>query len=307
MYYFIVNPESRSGNGRRIWQIAEEILEQEDVEYRVFFTSCRFHAGKLAAEITGRKERVVLVAVGGDGTVNEVLNGIQDFSKVTFGYIPTGSSNDFARTLGLPTDTVQAVKNILHPSYFRRIDLGRAYLGEQQKYFAVSCGCGFDAAVCHEAVSSRMKGLLNRLHLGKLTYIGTALKQLLALRPSPVKLVLDDGRSMVFRRTYFAAVMNCCFEGGGLKFCPDADTEDGFLDICVVEGLNKAVIALMFPTAFYGLHRFFPGIHLFRVRSAEIYASRRLPFHTDGEPYFLNRRARIACVPQKLTVIAGPR
>ena len=111
MYYFIVNPGSRSGNGRHVWKEVEEILETEDVEYRVFFTSSRCHATRLAREITARDERITLAAVGGDGTVSEVLSGIQDFSKVTFAYIPTGSSNDFARSLGLPSDTAAAVNH----------------------------------------------------------------------------------------------------------------------------------------------------------------------------------------------------
>ena len=102
MYYFIVNPGSRSGRGKAVWQIVEGILEREQVEYLVFFTAYRYHATKLAREITSQKEKLTLVTVGGDGTVNEVVDGIQDFSRVTFGYIPTGSSNDFARSLRLP-------------------------------------------------------------------------------------------------------------------------------------------------------------------------------------------------------------
>ena len=157
MYYFIVNPGSRSGNGKKVWKTVEELLDQEETEYRVYFTSYRYHATKLAQEITSRKERLTLVAVGGDGTVNEILNGIRDFSLVTFAYIPTGSSNDFARALGLPSDTAAAVRNILHPSYFRRIDLGKVSLGEREQLFAVSCGCGYDAAICHAAFSSSVK------------------------------------------------------------------------------------------------------------------------------------------------------
>ena len=122
MYYFIVNPSSRSGHGKEVWQTVEEILDQEDVEYRVYFTAHRYHATKLAQEITAQNTRLTLVAIGGDGTVNEILNGIRDFSTVTFAYIPTGSGNDFARALGLPSDTAEAVNNILHPSYFGRAD-----------------------------------------------------------------------------------------------------------------------------------------------------------------------------------------
>ena len=308
MYYFIVNPGSRSGAGKDVWQKAEQILEQENVEYRVYFTGYRYHATRIAREITSRtdSERVILVAVGGDGTVNEVLNGITDFSRVLFGYLPTGSSNDFARCLGLPTDTEAAVRNLLHPSRFDRIDLGLADFGDRRQYFAVSCGCGFDAAVCHEALSSRMKKLLNRLHLGKLTYVGIALKQLVLSRPGPVTVITEGGRARTFSRAYFVSAMNCPCEGGGLRLAPRADAHDGLLDIFVVNRLNRFFISLMLPTAYAGLHAIFPGVHLYRARAAEFKSASRLPAHTDGEAYFLENAVKISCVPRVLALISAP-
>ena len=306
MYYFIVNPGSRSGNGRYVWKTVEEILEAEEVEYRVFFTSCRYHATRLAREITARDERLTLVAVGGDGTVNEILSGIRDFSKVTFAYIPTGSSNDFARALGLPSDTAAAVQNLLHPSYFRRIDLGRARLGEQTLYFTVSCGCGFDAAICHAAFCSSVKKLLNRLRLGKLTYIATGIRQLLLSRPAPLAVTLDGHQTLRFRRTVFAAVMNCRFEGGGVRFCPRALPDDGQLDICVVEG-SRLLIVPLFLLSLAGIHGILPGVHLLRARSVELSSPRKLPLHMDGEPYFLKGKLRLDCIPGVLPLIAGTR
>ena len=306
MYYFIVNPGSRSGNGKHVWKTVEEILEAEEVEYRVFFTSCRYHATRLAREITARDERLTLVAVGGDGTVNEILSGIRDFSKVTFAYIPTGSSNDFARALGLPSDTAAAVQNLLHPSYFRRIDLGRARLGEQTLHFAVSCGCGFDAAICHAAFCSSVKKLLNRLRLGKLTYIATGIRQLLLSRPAPLAITLDGRQTLRFRRTVFAAVMNCRFEGGGLRFCPRALPDDGQLDICVVEG-SRLLIVPLFLLSLAGIHGILPGVHLLRARSVELSSPRKLPLHMDGEPYFLKGKLRLDCIPGVLPLIAGTR
>ena len=304
MYYFIVNPGSRSGNGKHVWKTVEEILEAEEVEYRVFFTSCRYHATRLAREITARDERLTLVAVGGDGTVNEILSGIRDFSKVTFAYIPTGSSNDFARALGLPSDTAAAVQNLLHPSYFRRIDLGRARLGEQTLHFAVSCGCGFDAAICHAAFCSSVKKLLNRLRLGKLTYIATGIRQLLLSRPAPLAVTLDGHQTLRFRRTVFAAVMNCRFEGGGVRFCPRALPDDGQLDICVVEG-SRLLIVPLFLLSLAGIHGILPGVHLLRARSVELSSPRKLPLHMDGEPYFLKGKLRLDCIPGVLPLIAG--
>ena len=306
MYYFIVNPGSRSGNGKHVWKTVEEILEAEEVEYRVFFTSCRYHATRLAREITARDERLTLVAVGGDGTVNEILSGIRDFSKVTFAYIPTGSSNDFARALGLPSDTAAAVQNLLHPSYFRRIDLGRARLGEQTLHFAVSCGCGFDAAICHAAFCSSVKKLLNRLRLGKLTYIATGIRQLLLSRPAPLAITLDGCQTVRFRRPVFGAVLNCRFEGGGVRFCPRALPDDGQLDICVVEG-SRLLIVPLFLLSLAGIHGILPGVHLLRARSVELSSPRKLPLHMDGEPYFLKGKLRLDCIPGVLPLIAGTR
>ena len=305
MYYFIVNPGSRSGNGKKVWKTVEELLDQEETEYRVYFTSYRYHATKLAQEITSRKERLTLVAVGGDGTVNEILNGIRDFSLVTFAYIPTGSSNDFARALGLPSDTAAAVRNILHPSYFRRIDLGKVSLGEREQLFAVSCGCGYDAAICHAAFSSSVKNLLNRFRLGKLTYIATGVRQLILCRPAPLSITLDNGRTLRYRRTFFAAAMNCRFEGGGVRFCPSALPDDGFLNLCIVEGPSRLLILPLFLLSLAGIHGILPGVHLQRVRSAEFQCSRRLPVHTDGEPYFLKGKMQIRCVPGILSIISG--
>lgn len=307
MYYFIVNPGSRSGNGKVVWQTVEEILEQKQAEYRVYFTSYRYHATKLAREITSRGEKLTLVTVGGDGTVNEVVDGIQDFSKVTFGYIPTGSSNDFARSLGLPSTPEAALHNILHPTYFRRIDLGLISYGSWTRRFAGSCGCGFDAAVCQEALGSPIKNALNHFKLGKLTYVGIALKQILLFRPVPVSLILDQHKKLRFPRTYFLSALNCPYEGGGLKMCPKAKADDGFLNVCVVEGLSKLTIALMFPTAYRGWHNIFRGIHQYQVRSLEIRPEKPLPFHTDGEPYAPEDVLKVSCLPGMFTIIGGKR
>lgn len=305
MYYFIVNPGSRSGNGKIVWKEVEAILEQEQVEYRVYFTAYRYHATKLSKEITSRGEKLTLVTVGGDGTVNEVIDGIQDFDKVTFAYIPTGSSNDFARSLKLPSNPETALMNILHPSYFRKIDLGLMTYGTHTRRFAGSCGCGFDAAVCQEALGSPIKNALNHFGLGKLTYVGIALKQILMFRPAPVQITLDGNRKLRFPRTYFLSALNCPYEGGGLKMCPHAKADDGFLDVCVVENLSKLTIAFMFPTAYFGRHTIFRGVHLYRTKTLEVRPEKPLPFHTDGEPYAPEDVLTISCIPKALTLIAG--
>ena len=99
MYTFIVNPNARSGLGKKVWGNLESILKKRNVPYEVYFTKYQKHATKVTSKITSDGENHVVVALGGDGTVNEVVNGIQDFEKTFFGYIPIGSSNDFARGL----------------------------------------------------------------------------------------------------------------------------------------------------------------------------------------------------------------
>lgn len=227
------------------------------------------------------------------------------FFRVIFGYIPTGSSNDFARCMGLPTDTEAALQNVLHPARFDKIDLGLMERNGQKRYFAVSSGCGFDAAVCQEALDSRMKRLLNRLHLGKLTYAGIALKQIILCKPVPVTVTLSNGKSRIFSKAYFVSGMNCCCEGGGLRLSPRADVHDGALDFFVVNKLGKLLIGLMLPTAYIGLHTIFPGVHIYRARSAQITVSGVLPLHTDGEPCLMKGTVTLSCCPQALTLLAA--
>lgn len=115
MLYFIVNEKSKSGNAKQIWKEIEEVLKVRNVSYQAFVSEYRGHAGKLAAEICAMDDNdICLVAVGGDGTANEVINGITDFEKVRFGVIPTGSGNDLARGLLLSKDPKNGAIHILN-------------------------------------------------------------------------------------------------------------------------------------------------------------------------------------------------
>ena len=264
MYYFIVNPNSRSGKGALIWKDLKGILNERNVKYKTFFTEYRGHAVLLSESITSDaapENPITLIAVGGDGTIQEVLSGIHDLSYITFGYIPTGSGNDFCRGMKLPTEPTEALNLILsdcrpHP---------------------------MDAGVCHEVSVTPLKKILNRIGLGKLVYLFVALKQLLFLKPSPMTLVMDDDNVQQFSKVYFTAVMNQKYEGGGFKFCPNASPSDGYLDVIVVDGLSKPKVLCCLPTAFFGKHTIFHGIHIFRCKKIDIHSDLALPVHKDGE------------------------
>lgn len=105
MYSFIVNPNSRSGEGRNVWNRLRSIMESQGISYQYFLTEYVGHATVLAQRISAAgtpEDPVTLVTVGGDGTIYEVLTGIIDLSSVVFGFIPVGSGNDFCRSMGLP-------------------------------------------------------------------------------------------------------------------------------------------------------------------------------------------------------------
>ena len=153
MYYFIVNPNSRSGKGALIWKGLEGILNERNVEYKTFFTEYRGHAVLLSESITSDaapESPVTLIAVGGDGTIQEVLSGVRDLSYITFGYIPTGSGNDFCRGMKLPAEPGEALDLILSGCRPHPMDVPVLTCGTGSSHFAISCGIGFDAGVCHE-------------------------------------------------------------------------------------------------------------------------------------------------------------
>ncbi|MCM1174079.1 MAG: YegS/Rv2252/BmrU family lipid kinase [Blautia sp.] len=318
MYYIIMNPSSKSGQGPRIWKQLEPVFQERKIPYRLMLSTHNGHVAELAAEVTSAGTPVNLIILGGDGTVNEALQGIRDFSNVNIGFIPTGSGNDLARDMRLGKDPLKILESILREDISRKVDLGRLTVNNStgtvmkkdgadapdERFFVVSSGIGFDAAVCEEALSSRLKDVLNKIKLGKLTYLGIALKQLIAAKHVSCDLYLDDKAPVHLNRFLFSAFMIHRYEGGGFKFCPDADAGDGLLDICLVGHIPKPVILLALPTAFFGKHYLFPQIFHYRASRIEIRTSAPLWVHTDGEVRYKADHICLSCEKQKARFLA---
>ncbi len=319
MYHIIVNPASKSGRGQKIWKTIEPVLLKRGIPYQVYFSR---GTGDVAAEtrrLSALQEPIRLILLGGDGTMNEALQGMQPVSNFTVGYIPTGSSNDLARNLGIPMNPLLALEKILDGQSLSLLDIGllqyesippKAAKTEEPgasrpRRFLVSCGIGFDAAVCAEAMASPIKDTLNRLGLGKLTYLGIALKQLItASRPS-CELWLDHHTEPIHLKKFlFAASMNHRFEGGGFMFCPNADYQDKTFDLCVVSGVSLPVILFALPTAFWGKHYFFKGVDAYRTQKVRIKAALPLWVHTDGETKTQADAICLTMSEEKLRVIS---
>lgn len=317
MYHIIINPASRSGHGKRIWkEVVKPTLNEQNVPYQAYFSEKAGDVAKLARNIAFEHapksdvdgEYCKIIVLGGDGTVNETLQGIPVGAKVEIGYIPTGSSNDLARDLGISKDPLKALDTILtaheHPeTSIVKMDRGIVKAGEKNLSFAVSCGLGFDAAVCAEANNSKIKKTLNKLKLGKLTYLGIALKQLFAAKKVACDLYLDDAEPIHIKKYLFAASMIHRYEGGGFNFCPTADYTDGTFDLCVVGNLPKLVILLALPTAFFGKHYWFPGVNHYRAKKVRVETSSLLWMHTDGEAHKKCNSLEISCIQEDIRFI----
>lgn len=306
MYYFIVNPNSHGRRGEKIWKKLERQIRKVGVPYEKYLTQEAGDARRFAAKLTAAmQEPTVIVAVGGDGTVNEVLNGLAISDLLTFGYIPTGSGNDLARGLMLSQNPYKCLKQILSPAEISRVDYGIiSYEDEEPVYrrFMVSSGIGFDAAVCHRLLKKNGAGGLPRPN-GRWRYILAGAKQLLCAKPSRGYLILDGVRRVEFNHIYFVSIHNHRSEGGGFQFAPKAAYDDGEVELCVAHTASKLRLVMVLFTACLGHLGRQRGVHVYRCREAVIHVERPLPVHTDGENCFCQDELRVRCVKKKLRMI----
>lgn len=317
MHHIIINPASRSGKGMKIWHQLLPILQQDKVAFQPYLTEKVGDATTIAKALTtGLTAPIRIIILGGDGTINEVLQGIQNFPLTHLAYLPTGSSNDFARDLNLETNPVKALEKILHTDTLLEMDLGvlsckRGYYDlnqvfyqeEYQRYFNISSGIGFDAAVCEKALSSKIKNTLNHLGLGKLTYLGIALSLLLKGGNTDCVLTLDDAPPVRLPKLLFAAAMNHRYEGGGFLFAPDASHQDARLNLCAAHSLSFQRALRILPTAFSGNHLHFPEVYYHAASKIHLTTSIPLCVHTDGEVQIYANDIQFEITNHKLNLI----
>ena len=284
MYYFIMNPKSKSGKSIAIWKQIEQELNTKQINYRAIYTRYQGHATKLANHLCRSKKPKTIIVLGGDGTLSEVIQGISVPCPHTIGYIPTGSGNDFAKSMGLKSSPLIALSNLLTNQSIQEIDYGTVtFSNEISRRFIVSCGIGFDAAICQKSIHSPIKRLLNRIHLGSLSYLMIGIPTIFSHKSCNGTLVLDNKKKIPLNNLFFASIHIHPFEGGGFAFCPDANFTDGALDICVVEAkwIPKRILILL--CSLLKKHTACPGVHIYRCQKATFFLDHPLDFHMDGE------------------------
>jgi diacylglycerol kinase (ATP) len=296
----IINPAARGGKTARQWPLISEMLKQHDISFDHAFTKGTGHGIELAREAVNTGYELV-VAVGGDGTVNEVVNGIVDKdgkSKAILGIICTGTGRDCIRSLNIPDDlskacTVLADRNCID------IDLGCAeYISDGRKnkrYYINTAGLGFASDVAERTKRfKRLGGTMPFLIAFSAVFVPYKAKAI----------VINIDGQIRQERSLLITVNNGRYFGGGMKIAPDADTCDGLLDIVNVRDVNKLRLLYNFPKLYKGTHITHPKVDVYKAKCIDVQTSEKLLLQLDGEVVG-EAPASFSIIPSALRVLSG--
>ncbi|MFH2101869.1 MAG: diacylglycerol kinase family protein [Chloroflexota bacterium] len=280
-YTIIVNPISGRGYAGRIISELELELQKHDLNYELISTERPWHAAELA-EQAARNGSDVVVAVSGDGTANEVLNGLMiaqkaGHTKTRMGIIAVGTGNDFAYGMGIPVG-VQEGCRILAENHHRKVDVGIVFGGDYPdgRFFGNGVGIGFDAATGFVAAKIRwIRGLL--------LYLIAAIETIFIYYKAPtVRLVYDE--KDITQAALMISVMNGQRMGGGFFFAPDGDPTDGFFNLCIADSVSRSRILSLIPYFLKGTQATQKEVRIGQARKVTVKAIQgTLPVHCDGE------------------------
>jgi diacylglycerol kinase (ATP) len=302
-YRIIVNPTAGGGAGERAIPTIEQLLRGYGLDFDLVRTGRPWHAAELAQQAC-RDGYAVVVAVGGDGTANEVLNGLMQAREqgagegTAMGVLAVGRGNDFAFAAGVPAG-LEAGCRALAQGQRRSIDVGRVVGGlyPQGRYFGNGVGIGFDAVVGFEALK------LKRLH-GFPCYIVAALKTIFLYYHAPLVRIAYDGEA-IEQPSLLVSVMNGRRMGGGFMMAPDSSPDDGLLDLCIGAQVSRARIFLLMLRFMKGSQATHPAIKTGRGRRVVVTALEgALAAHADGETLCTEaNELDIEILPARLQVV----
>lgn len=279
---FILNPRSGVlGPKGGVIRLIDRLWGTAQRRYSILVTTRPGEGERLAREEANRGAEL-LVAVGGDGTLNEVVRGALG-TKACVGLIPTGSGNGYARHWSIPLNLEQACRALLSPRIVR-CDLGLA----DDRPFMVTFGCGIDAEISARYARSTVRGMASYFYHGF---------QAVRYYRSPQVSVRASGDMIYQGRPLLLTLANARGYGGGTIIAPEAKADDGLLDLCILDTLTLKESLLHLPNLFNGGIEKIPGYHHKQVSQAVISREDHGYIHVDGDSYPGNQEIQIRIVP----------
>jgi len=283
----IVNPAAGRGKGKKAYPAIAENLDKLPLEFNTVFSEGPGHMVELAREAS-RSGSETVVACGGDGTVHEVINGL-DSHPARLGIIPCGTGDDLAINMGIPTDLHLACRNLVSGRE-KSFDLARA----GKEVYACIAGTGFDSMV------SRVANEGVRLLRGTSVYIYSVLKTLASFKPLEMTIRADD---FLFEgRVMFVVAANAPSYGGGMRIAPMARMDDGLLNLVIIEEMSRGEMLRSFPSVFSGKHFPHPRIRHLTTTRVDFSSTEPLELFADGE-FIQPLPASLEILPGALPVI----
>lgn len=282
---FIINPISGAGKNNRVKPLIKKHLNLKCFDYKIFYTERPKHATKLA-KIAAEKKFEIIVAVGGDGTINEVASGLIG-SSAALGIIPTGSGNGLANHFKIPTDMRQAIE-VINQEHNQWIDTVKI---NQESYIGVA-GIGFDAEVSHVFSELSKRGFSS--------YIKVVLSELPKYQPKEYELIID-GKPLI-EKAFLICFANSKQYGNNAFIAPDAEIDDGLLDVIILKTFPKHATPRLVADLFN--QQITDSKYTIVMRCQEVIIKKPLHYlHLDGEPMQFDEDVYIRILPSSLKII----
>ena len=303
-YFVIANPTSRRGKSAQQIPVVEGMLRRYALDFDLVLTKKPYHATKLATQ-AARDGYDAVIAVGGDGTINEVVNGLMHARKKgaaepALGLIGVGTGNDLIFGLGHQLEIDAACKAIANDKR-RKIDIGQIITDDipEGRYFANGVGIGFDAA------GGVLAEKINWPH-GFLAYLIAALQNIFLYYKAPILEIIFE-KERIEMPILLISVMNGRRVGGGFLTAPEALPDDGLFDLCIAKEVSRPRMLSLLPRFLQGSQIHQPAIQMKRAQKITVNALHGLmPIHTDGEIISTaSKEVMIEIIPQALEIIGG--
>ena len=297
---FIVNNQAGNYKGRKVWH---KVRSELTITYELYETIHSRYVIDLVKELALCQDQQLIIVIGGDGTIHEAVNGAAGCRHITLAYMKAGSGNDFARAF-MYFESARDIERYLQQPIKRYVDCGEIYYnGNETKKFINNFGIGFDAYVSKLTNESKMKKVLNKVGLGKLSYAYFVVQALIQFRPFKLTLELN-GQLQTFQNVWFVTVSNQPYFGGGMNLSPTSVVDDAQLEVTVVNQLPRLKFLALFLTVFKAAHTKFKAVTQLQGTDIHFTTDAMLPMHTDGETEMLKQHEVRCVVLENVVTIA---